>query len=32
VLLEKVHYHPDEKVRKDSEEMLSLLTPSSRPS
>ncbi len=27
VLLEKAHYHPDEKVRKDSEEMLSLLTP-----
>ena len=27
VLLEKVHHHPDEKVRKDSEEMLSLLTP-----
>jgi alkylation response protein AidB-like acyl-CoA dehydrogenase len=27
VLLEKSHYHPDEKVRKDSEEMLSLLTP-----
>jgi hypothetical protein len=27
VLLEKVHFHPDEKVRKDSEEMLSLLTP-----
>ena len=27
VLLEKVHHHPDEKVRKDSDEMLSLLTP-----
>jgi len=27
VLLEKVHNHPDEKVRKDSDEMLSLLTP-----
>ena len=27
VLLEKVHSHPDEKVRKDSDEMLSLLTP-----
>ena len=27
VLLEKAHYHPDEKVRKDSDEMLSLLTP-----
>jgi alkylation response protein AidB-like acyl-CoA dehydrogenase len=27
VLLEKEHYHPDEKVRKDSGEMLSLLTP-----
>ncbi len=27
VLLEKVYYHPDEKVRKDSDEMLSLLTP-----
>ena len=27
VLLEKVHFHPDEEVRKDSEEMLSLLTP-----
>jgi len=27
VLLEKSHFHPDEKVRKDSEEMLSLLTP-----
>ena len=27
VLLEKEHFHPDEKVRKDSEEMLSLLTP-----
>jgi hypothetical protein len=27
VLLEKEHYHPDEKVRKDSDEMLSLLTP-----
>ena len=27
MLLEKSHYHPDEKVRKDSEEMLSLLTP-----
>lgn len=27
VLLEKVHFHPDEKVRKDSDEMLSLLTP-----
>jgi alkylation response protein AidB-like acyl-CoA dehydrogenase len=27
VLLEKSHYHPDEKVRKDSDEMLSLLTP-----
>ena len=26
-LLDKEHYHPDEKVRKDSEEMLSLLTP-----
>jgi alkylation response protein AidB-like acyl-CoA dehydrogenase len=27
VLLEKEHFHPDEKVRKDSSEMLSLLTP-----
>ena len=27
VLLDKSHYHPDEKVRADSEEMLSLLTP-----
>ncbi len=27
VLLEKEHYHPDEAVRKDSGEMLSLLTP-----
>ena len=27
VLLEKVHNHPDEKVRKDSDKMLSLLTP-----
>src|SRR6185369_7936099 len=27
VLLDKVHYHPDEKVRKDSDELLSLLTP-----
>jgi alkylation response protein AidB-like acyl-CoA dehydrogenase len=27
VLLEKAHNHPDEKVRKDSDEMLSLLTP-----
>jgi hypothetical protein len=27
VLLEKVHSHPDEKVRKDSDDMLSLLTP-----
>ena len=27
VLLEKEHYHPDEKVRRDSGEMLSLLTP-----
>ncbi len=27
VLLEKEHNHPDEKVRKDSGEMLSLLTP-----
>ena len=27
VLLEKAHHHPDEKVRKDSDEMLSLLTP-----
>ena len=27
VLLEKAHYHPDEKVRKDSDEMLGLLTP-----
>jgi alkylation response protein AidB-like acyl-CoA dehydrogenase len=27
MLLEKEHYHPDEKVRKDSGEMLSLLTP-----
>ncbi len=27
VLLEKAHYHPDGKVRKDSDEMLSLLTP-----
>jgi len=30
VLLEKVHAHPDEKVRKDSDEMLSLLTPISK--
>ena len=27
VLLEKEHFHPDDKVRKDSGEMLSLLTP-----
>ncbi len=27
ILLEKEHYHPDEKVRKDSGEMLSMLTP-----
>jgi alkylation response protein AidB-like acyl-CoA dehydrogenase len=27
VLLDKAHYHPDEKVRKDSDELLSLLTP-----
>ena len=27
VLLDKSHYHPDEKTRKDSDEMLSLLTP-----
>src|SRR3954466_2165698 len=27
VLLDKVHYHPDEQLRKDSDEMLSLLTP-----
>ncbi|HEX5389760.1 MAG TPA: acyl-CoA dehydrogenase C-terminal domain-containing protein, partial [Burkholderiaceae bacterium] len=27
VLLDKAHFHPDEKVRKDSDEMLSLLTP-----
>jgi hypothetical protein len=27
MLLEKEHYHPDEKVRKDSAEMLALLTP-----
>jgi alkylation response protein AidB-like acyl-CoA dehydrogenase len=27
VLLDKSHHHPDEKVRKDSDEMLSLLTP-----
>ncbi|ROZ77422.1 acyl-CoA dehydrogenase C-terminal domain-containing protein [Ramlibacter sp. WS9] len=27
VLLDKSHNHPDEKVRKDSDEMLSLLTP-----
>ncbi|WP_395689322.1 acyl-CoA dehydrogenase C-terminal domain-containing protein [Caenimonas koreensis] len=27
VLLDKAHNHPDEKVRKDSDEMLSLLTP-----
>jgi alkylation response protein AidB-like acyl-CoA dehydrogenase len=27
VLLDKAHYHPDEKIRKDSDEMLSLLTP-----
>ncbi|MCA0211693.1 MAG: acyl-CoA dehydrogenase C-terminal domain-containing protein [Proteobacteria bacterium] len=27
LLLDKVHYHPDEKVRKESDEMLSLLTP-----
>ncbi len=27
ILLEKVHHHPDEKVRKDSDDMLSLLTP-----
>ena len=32
VLLDKEHYHPDEKVRKDSGEILSLLNPSSRPS
>ncbi len=30
VLLEKVHSHPDEKIRKDSDEMLSLLTPISK--
>jgi len=27
VLLEQVHHHPDERVRKEAEEMLSLLTP-----
>jgi len=27
VLLDKVHHHPEEKVRKDSDELLSLLTP-----
>jgi len=27
VLLDKAHHHPDEKTRKDSEEMVSLLTP-----
>jgi len=27
VLLDKAHYHPDENVRKDSDELLSLLTP-----
>jgi len=27
MLLEKEHYHPDEKVRKDSGELLALLTP-----
>ena len=27
VLLDKEHYHPDEKVRRDSGEMVSLLTP-----
>ncbi len=27
VLLDKVHHHPDEKVRHDSDELLSLLTP-----
>jgi len=27
VLLDKSHYHPDEKVRQDSDEILSLLTP-----
>ena len=27
MLLEKEHFHPDEKVRKDSAEMLALLTP-----
>jgi alkylation response protein AidB-like acyl-CoA dehydrogenase len=27
MLLEKEHYHPDEKVRKDSSEMLAMLTP-----
>ena len=27
VLLDKAHFHPDAKVRKDSDEMLSLLTP-----
>ena len=27
VLLDKAHHHPDEKVRKDSDELLSLLTP-----
>jgi alkylation response protein AidB-like acyl-CoA dehydrogenase len=27
MLLEKEHHHPDEKVRKDAEEMLALLTP-----
>ena len=27
MLLDKAHYHPDEKVRKDSDEMVSLLTP-----
>jgi alkylation response protein AidB-like acyl-CoA dehydrogenase len=27
VLLDKAHFHPDEKVRKDSDELVSLLTP-----
>ena len=27
LLLDKAHYHPDEKVRKDSDEMVSLLRP-----
>src|SRR5574343_320143 len=30
VLLAKEHFHPDEKVRADSEEMLALLTPSAK--